>query len=57
MVNDWVAAHPHFTREEEPCRALGLYGPYEILFRDEKTRLHNGIQPYCHIDRYPNLCR
>lgn len=57
MVNDWVAAHPHFTREEEPCRALGLCGPYEILFRDEKTRLHNGIQPYCHIDRYPNLCR
>lgn len=51
VVNDWVAAHPHFTREEEPYRALGLHGPYEILFRDESTRLHNGIQLYYNIGR------
>ena len=43
VVNDWIAHCPHFKREEEPYRALGLYGPYEILFRDASTKLHNGI--------------
>lgn len=51
VVNDWVARHPHVIREEEPYRALGLHGPYEILFRDESTRLHNGIQLYYNISR------
>lgn len=51
VVNDWVARHPGYFREEEPYRALGLYGPYEILFRDESTRLHNGIQLYYNIGR------
>jgi len=51
VVNDWVARHPHFTREEEPYRALGLHGPYQILFRDASTRLHNGIQLYYNISR------
>ena len=51
LVDDWVAHHPQFTREEEPYRALGLYGPYDILFRDESTRLHNGIQLYYSISR------
>ena len=51
VVNDWVARHPHFIREEEPYRALGLHGPYEILFRDASTRLHNGIQLYYNISR------
>jgi hypothetical protein len=51
LVDDWVAHHPQFTREEEPYRALGLYGPYEILFRDESTRLHNGIQLYYSLSR------
>jgi hypothetical protein len=51
VVNDWVARHPHFNREEEPYRALGLRGPYEILFRDASTRLHNGIQLYYSISR------
>lgn len=51
VVNDWVARHPHFAREEEPYRALGLHGPYEILFRDESTRLHNGIQLYYNVSR------
>lgn len=51
VVNDWVARNPDFTREEEPYRALGLYGPYEILFRDESTRLHNGIQLYYNVSR------
>ena len=46
VVNDWVAKHPSFTREEEPYRALSLHGPYEILFRDQSTKLHNGIQLY-----------
>ena len=56
LVNDWVARYPQFTREEEPYRALGLYGPYQILFRDESTRLHNGIQLYyslSRVHRYP----
>ena len=51
VVNDWVARHPNVIREEEPYRALGLHGPYEILFRDESTRLHNGIQLYYNISR------
>jgi len=28
VVNDWVAAHPEYRREEEPYRALSLDGPY-----------------------------
>lgn len=51
VVNDWVARHSHFKREEEPYRALGLHGPYEILFRDASTRLQNGIQLYYNISR------
>ena len=51
VVNDWVAAHPEFRREEEPYRALALNGPYEILFRELSTRLHNGIQLYYNISR------
>jgi hypothetical protein len=51
VVNEWVANNPAFRREEEPYRALGLYGPYEILFRDASTKLHNGIQMYYNISR------
>ena len=51
IVNDWIALHPEFTREEEPYRALGLHGPYEILFRDASTKLHSGIQLYYNISR------
>lgn len=51
VVNDWVAKHPHFVREEEPYRVLGLFGPYEILFREASTKLHNGIQMYYNIGR------
>ena len=51
VVNDWMAQHPGFLREEEPFRALGLYGPYEILFRDASTKLHNGIQLFYNISR------
>ena len=51
VVNEWVGKNPHFVREEEPYRALGLYGPYEILFRDASTKLQNGIQMYYNISR------
>ena len=51
VVNDWVERHPNFKREEEPYRVLGLHGPYEILFRDASTKLHNGIQLYYNIGR------
>ncbi len=51
VVNEWVDLHPHFLREEEPYRVLGLYGPYEILFGDASTKLHNGIQMYYNISR------
>jgi len=56
VVNDWVAKHPGFTREEEPYRALSLHGPYEILFRHESTKLHNGIQLYYNISRVHRYC-
>ena len=51
LVNNWVTRHPRFLREEEPYRVLGLYGPYDILFRDRSTKLHNGIQLYYNISR------
>ena len=44
VVNDWVAAHAGYRREEEPYRALGLHGPYEILFRDTSKRLLEDAQ-------------
>ena len=56
VVNDWVAKNPGFTREEEPYRALSLHGPYEILFRDQSTKLHNGIQLYYNISRVHRYC-
>lgn len=51
VVNDWVACHGDYIREEEPYRVLGLKGPYEILFREASTRLQNGIQLYYSISR------
>lgn len=51
VVNDWISAHPQYSREEEPYRALSLYGPYDIRFREESTRLHNGIQLFYSISR------
>ncbi len=51
IVNEWVAAHPRFRREEEPYRVLGLHGPYDIRFREASTKLHNGIQLYYNISR------
>ncbi|MBJ7394556.1 MAG: AAA family ATPase [Akkermansiaceae bacterium] len=51
VVNDWIGKHPHFNREEEPYRALDLYGPYQILFRDASTKLQNGIQMFYNISR------
>jgi hypothetical protein len=51
VVNDWVALHGGYTREEEPYRVLSLRGPYEILFGKASTRLQNGIQLYYSIGR------
>ena len=51
VVNDGVALNGDYMREEEPYRVLSLRGPYEILFRDASTRLHNGIQLYYSISR------
>ncbi|MEI8251990.1 MAG: AAA family ATPase [Synechococcus sp. ELA057] len=51
VVNDWVHLHGNYLREEEPFRVLGLHGPYEILFRDDSTRLHNGLQLFYSIGR------
>ena len=51
VVNDWIGKHPHFKREEEPYRALDLYGPYQILFGDASTKLQNGIQMFYNISR------
>lgn len=51
VVNDWVSTHPDYFREEEPYRALSLKGPYQINFREESTKLQNGIQLYYNISR------
>ena len=59
VVNDWIGKYPHFKREEEPYRALDLYGPYQILFGDASTKLQNGIQMFYNISRvhrYASVC-
>ena len=43
LVWGWVKRHPDYIREEEPFRALHSEG-YPIRFRQECTRLDNGIQ-------------
>lgn len=43
LIWDWVKRHLHDIREEEPFRALHAEG-YEIEFRQNCNRLHNGIQ-------------
>ena len=35
---------------------MSLHGPYEILFRDQSTKLHNGIQLYYNISRVHRYC-
>jgi len=57
VARDWAAARPGCVREEEPYRALGLRGPYEILFRERSTRLHNGLQLHYCIGRVNRYCR
>ncbi|WP_170951802.1 ATP-binding protein [Synechococcus sp. GEYO] len=50
LVWDWIKRHPQYTREEEPFRAL--YGEmYDIRFRQECNRLHDGIQMYYNASR------
>jgi AAA domain len=51
LVHQWVERHGSYRREEEPYRALGLHGPYEIHFREASTRLQNGIQLFYCISR------
>ena len=50
FVNDWTNRHHRYIREEEPFRALHDEG-YDIRFRQESTRLHNGIQMYYSISK------
>ena len=50
LVWDWVKQHPQYTREEEPFRALDSE-MYDIQFRQESNRLHNGIQMYYNASR------
>ena len=50
FVTDWAEAHPSYTREEEPYRSLDAQG-YDIRFRQESNRLHNGIQLFYSISR------
>ena len=45
LVWDWVKRHPEYRREEEPFRALDSE-MYDIRFRQESNRLHNGLQMY-----------
>ena len=53
FVNDWTNRHHRYIREEEPFRALHDEG-YDIRFRQESTRQHNGIQMYYNISRLVN---
>ena len=50
LVWDWVRKHSHYIREEEPFRALDGE-MYDIRFRQESNRLHNGIQMYYNASR------
>jgi len=50
LVWDWVKRHPEYQREEEPFRALDAE-MYDIRFRQECNRLHNGIQMYYNASR------
>ncbi len=50
LVWDWVKQHPQYMREEEPFRALDGE-MYDIRFRQESNRLHNGIQMYYNASR------
>ena len=50
FVTDWAEADPSYTREEEPYRSLDAQG-YDIRFRQESNRLHNGIQLFYSISR------
>ena len=50
LVWDWVRTHSRYTREEEPFRALDGE-MYDIRFRQECNRLHNGIQMYYNASR------
>ena len=50
FVHDWIKHHDHYIREEEPFRALHEEG-YDIRFRQESTKLHNGIQTNYNIRR------
>ena len=50
LVWDWIKQHPQYTREEEPFRALDAE-MYDIRFRQESNRLHNGIQMYYNASR------
>ena len=50
FVNDWTNRHHRYILEEEPFRTLHDEG-YDIRFRQESTRLHNGIQMYYNISR------
>ena len=50
FVKDWITAHPTYKREEEPYRSLAAQG-YDIRFRQESNRLHNGIQLFYSIGR------
>lgn len=50
LVWDWVRTHSRYTREEEPFRALDGE-MYDIRFRQESNRLHNGIQMYYNASR------
>ena len=50
FVKDWVGSHSCYKREEEPYRSLDAQG-YDIRFRQESNRLHNGIQLFYNISR------
>jgi hypothetical protein len=55
LVNDWLAANPPYSHEEEPYRALREW--YEIEFRQKSTRFHNGIQLYYNVSRVMRYAR
>ena len=50
FVSDWIKQNPEYILEEEPFQVLDREG-YDIRFRQESTRLHNGIQMYYNISR------
>lgn len=47
----------NYARDEEPSRASGVHGSYEIVCREASAKLKNGIRSYYNISRVHRYAR